>query len=120
VADSGEQDGSKTPAKGEAKTWRRWTIVVAALLAIPVSVLLLAGDALAGVLNAAFGSGPQSAGIFVKIAMIGHGALALGGAFLLGVGLTNAARRRAATLAAWAIIPVGIGWFFLWGRLAAG
>jgi hypothetical protein len=56
---------------------------------------------------------------FVRIAVFGHGVLAVASGFLFGVGLANAARRRPAVVAALAIIPVGIGWFFLWGRLAA-
>jgi hypothetical protein len=138
VADNGEQDGSKTPpANGEpaagsassepppantkpttqVKTWRPWTIVVAGSLAGAVSLLLLVGDLLAGVLSNL--GGPAPSATFVRIAVFGHAALALASAFLLGVGFADARRRKAA-IAAWAIIPVGIGWFFLWGRLAAG
>jgi hypothetical protein len=130
VADDGEQDGSQAPANDEpappakttavtkAKTWRAWTIVVAALLAGLVSLLLLAGDLLAEVLSNL--GGPAPIATFQRIAVFGHAALALASAFLFGLGIANSARRRPAALAAWAIIPVGLGWFFLWGRLAAG
>lgn len=98
----------------------RWAIIVAAVLAILVSLLLVVGDLLANVMNAAFGGGRAPIEMFVWIAVLGHLALALASAFLLGAGLANAARRRRATLLAWVIIPVSIGWFFLMGRLAAG
>jgi hypothetical protein len=134
VPTSGEQAAAPTPSEPpgahsvgeppspstEAKVWRRWTVVAAALSALLLSILLALADALANLLNVAFGGGSPSAGTFVTIAIVGHSALALASAFLLGVGLANATRRRAAAVAAWVIIPVGIGWFFLWGQLAAG
>jgi hypothetical protein len=55
----------------------------------------------------------------IAVADLGHGALALLSAVLFAVGMANTARRRPAALAALAIIPVGIGWFSLLGRLAA-
>jgi len=136
VADDAENNGPKSPANGEppptpsepppsdtkpkpgAKPRARWTVVVAALSALLVSLLLLLGDALAGILNNL--GGPPSAGTYIGIAMVGYGALALASVFLFGLGLANAARRRAATIAAWTIIPVAIGWFILLGRLTAG
>jgi hypothetical protein len=126
VADDDEQDktaaadgGRLLPAKAEsAPAWRRWTIGVAALLALCVSLLLLAGDGLAGVLNNL--GGPPSAGTWLGAAAAGHGVLALASVVLLGAGRWRPARRRVAVVAAWAIIPVGIGWFVLCGRLAAG
>ena len=98
--------------------WRRWTVGVAAFLALLVSLLLLVGDGLAGVLNN-LGGGPPSAGTWLGVAAAGHGTLAVASAVLFGLGFANSARRRAAVLAAWAIIPVGIGWFLLCGRLAS-
>ena len=92
--------------------------MVPALLALVISLLLGVGDLLAGILSNL--GGPAPIETFVRIAVIGHGVLAFASAFLFGVGLASAARRRPAVLAAWAIIPLGIGWFFLWGRLAAG
>lgn len=107
------------PAKAESgRTWRPWTVVVAGVLALLASLLLLAADGLAGVLNNL--GGAPSAGAWLGVAAGGHGALALASAVLLGAGLASAARRRTAALTAWAIIPVGVGWLFLCGRLAAG
>jgi hypothetical protein len=124
VADDGRDEtatddrGQSTSATEAAATaWHRWTIAVAALVALVVSLLLLVGDGLAGVLNNL--GGPQSAGTWIGVAAVGHGVLALASIVLLGVGLANSRRRRAAVLAAWAIIPVGVGWFVLCGRLAS-
>lgn len=127
VADDGAQDkmpaadgGKPPPPKAQsAPELRRWTITVAALVALLFSLLLLVGDALAGVLTNLGGS-PPSAGRWLGASAAGHGALALTSLVLLVLGLANPARRRAAVIAAWAIIPVGVGWFFLCGQLAAG
>lgn len=149
VADNSKEDGSGQPSPGDAasaptpaqgkppldpsashsepppatptvtKTPGRWAIGVAAVLAFVVSLVLLVGDGLAGVLNNLGGAKP-SAGTWLGIAAAGHGVLAIGSAILLAVGLASARRRRATVLAAWAIIPVGIGWLFLCGRLASG
>ena len=45
--------------------------------------------------------------------------MALASAVLFALGFANSARRRATVVAAWAIIPIGIGWFLLCGRLAS-
>ena len=112
-------DGGQAGAKDQpAPPWRRWTIGVAAFLALLVSLLLLVGDGLAGVINN-LGGGPPSAGTWLGVAAAGHGTLAVASAVLFGLGFANSARRQAAVLAAWAIIPVGIGWFLLCGRLAS-
>jgi len=97
---------------------RPWAIGVSALLALLVSLLLLVGDGLAGVLNNL--GGPQSARLWLGVAAVGHGVLALASAAAFGIGRWKPAGRHLAVLAAWAIIPVGIGWFFLCGRLASG
>jgi hypothetical protein len=109
VADNTEQQG---------KAWRPWTVGVSGSLALVASILLLVADGLAGIL-ASWG-GPASAGAWITTAAIGHGVLAVASVVLLVVGLARPPRRRAAVLAAWAIIPVGIGWFQLCGRLASG
>jgi hypothetical protein len=111
--------GPAPSAQGQpAPAWRRWTIGVAAFLALLVSLLLLAGDGLAGVINN-LGGGPPAAGTWLGVAAAGHGTLAVASAVLFGLGFANSARRRAAVLAACAVIPVGIGWFVLCGRLAS-
>jgi len=126
VADDAEGAGSQSPGPGEPadaerkqKPWRPWTIAVAAPLALLVSLLLALGDLLAGVLSN-LGGEPAPITTFVDIAVAGHGVLALTSVFLFGIGIANAARRRPAVVAELAIIPVAIGWFALWGRLAAG
>jgi hypothetical protein len=106
------------PTSPKMATWRPWTIGVSALLALLVSLLLLLADGLAGVLNNL--GGPPSARTWLGVAAVGHGVLALASAVLFGVGRWKPAWRNAAVLAAWAIIPVGVGWFVLCGRLAAG
>jgi hypothetical protein len=115
AADAGQPGSAK---EQPAPAWRKWTIGVAALLALLVSLLLLVGDGLAGVLNN-LGGAPPSAATWLGVAAAGHGALALASAVLFALGFTNSTRRRAAVVAAWAIIPVGIGWFLLCGRLAS-
>ncbi len=105
-------------AQPEREAWRTWTIGVSAMLALLASALLLVADGLADVL--AQWGGPVSAGTWITAAAIGHVVLAAGSLALLVVGLARPSRRRTAVLAAWAIIPVGIGWFLLCGRLAAG
>jgi len=110
--------GEHAPANPRQTPWRSWTISVSALLALLVSLLLMLGDLLASILSNL--GGPQPVATFIDIAVAGHAALALSSACLFGVGIANTARRRPAVLAEWAIIPIGIGWFVLWGRLAAG
>lgn len=105
-------------AEQHREAWRTWTIVVSAMLALLASALLLVADGLADVL--AQWGGPVSAGTWIAAAAIGHVMLAAASVALFVVGLARPSRRRTAVLAAWAIIPVGIGWFLLCGRLAAG
>lgn len=135
VADDAEQDGPGAQSSGEPaesgasaardsppsaprpKIWRPWTVALSALVALLFSLLLLVADGLAGVLNNL--GGPQSVYTHVRVAAIGHGVLAVTSAVLLFIGLSKPNRSRPAALAAWTIIPVGIGWFFLSGRIAA-
>jgi hypothetical protein len=105
-------------AEQRTRTWRPWTIGVSGLLALLASLLLLVADGLVGVL-ASWG-GPASAGTWIRAAAIGHGVLAVSSVILFGFGIARPPRRRAAVLAACAIIPAGIGWFLLCGQLAGG
>jgi hypothetical protein len=111
VQDTGEPGGRLRP-------WRPWTICVAAAVALIASILLLVGDALAGIL--ASWDSPAPGQGWLKVAVIGHVVLAVGSIILLATGLSRPSRRRAAVILAWAIVPVGFGWFVLFGRLASG
>ncbi len=99
-------------------TWGRWTIGVAGVVALLSSLLLLVADGFAGVM--ASWDSPQPGRGWITIAAIGHGVLAAASVVLLCAGLARASLRRPAAIAAWAIIPVGVGWLVLCGRLAAG
>jgi hypothetical protein len=101
-----------------AGPWRPWTIGVPGLVAFLGCILLLVGDGLAGVM--ASWDSPQPCRGWLQVAAVGHGVLAAASLALLGAGLARASFRRTAAIAAWAIIPVGVGWFLLCGRLAAG
>src|SRR5215470_6117958 len=58
---------------------------------------------------------PQTGWVYP--AVIGHCVLAAASVLALRVGLKSPARRRAAAITAWMIIPVGIGWAALTARL---
>ena len=88
------------------------------VVALLASILLLVADGLAGVM--ASWDSPEPGRGWIKVAAIGHGVLAAVSVALLAAGIARASFRRTAAIAAWAIIPVGVGWFLLCGRLAAG
>ncbi len=110
------QDG-KSPG-GRRQPWHRWTICVAAAVALVASILLLVADALAAIMGS--WDSPEPGLGWIKVAVIGHIALGAGSVILFGAGLRRPSWRPVATILAWAIIPVGIGWFLLCGRLASG
>ncbi len=115
VAQTGEVRDKAVLASGP---WRPWTICVAGALALIASIVLLVGDGLAGVLASWDTPAPGSG--WIEVAAAGHVVLLAASIVLLGAGLGRPAWRRAATVAAWAIIPVGLGWFVLCARLASG
>lgn len=88
------------------------------VVAFLASILLLVADGLAGAM--ASWDSPEPGRGWIKVAAIGHGGLAAVSVVLLGTGIARASFRRTAAIAAWAIIPAGIGWLLLCGRLAAG
>ena len=91
-----------------ARIWRPWTIWLPCVLAFLWSGLLILGDvivALASLLND--NAEPQTGWVYP--AVIGHCILAGASVVALRVGLKSPARRRAAAIAAWMIIPVGLG-----------
>ena len=100
------------------RPWRPWTICLAGVVALVASLLLLIADGFAEVM--ASWDTPAPGRGWLAVAAIGHVVLAAGSIVLLAAGLGRPTWRRAAVLLAWAIIPVGVGWFLLFGRLASG
>jgi hypothetical protein len=99
-------------------TWRPWTIWLPCVLAFIWSILLIVADGLAGVMGS--WDTPMPGLGWIKVGMIGHCALAAASVVVLVAGLRFPSRRRAAVIAAWMIIPAGIGWLLLVGRLVSG
>lgn len=99
-------------------TWRPWTIWLPGALAVAWSGLLIIADGLAGVMGS-WDTPPPGLMRWVKVGVIGHCVLVAASALVLAEGLRFPARRRAAALTAWVIIPVGFGWLLLTGRLAS-
>ena len=93
-------------------------LMLPCVLAVTVSGLLAIADGLAGVM--ASWDTPSPGIGWIKVGIIGHCVLAGGSVVLFGLGMRPASRHRAEAIAAWAIIPAGIGWFLLAGRLASG
>jgi hypothetical protein len=90
---------------------------VAGPVAFLASILLLVADGFAAIM--ASWDTPQPGRGWLNVAAVGHGVLAAASVVLFGAGLARASFRRTAVIAAWAIIPVGVGWLVLCGRLAA-
>jgi hypothetical protein len=102
-----------------ARIWRPWTIWLPCVLAFLWSGFLVFSDvivALASLLND--NAEPQTGWVYP--AVIGQCVLAAASVFALRVGLKSPARRRAAAITAWMIIPLGFGWLVLTGRLLGG
>jgi hypothetical protein len=98
--------------------WRPWTICLACVVSLAASILLLVADGLAGVM--ASWDTPAPGRGWLAVAAVGHIVLAGGSITLLAAGLRRPPWRRAAVFLAWAIIPVGVCSFLLFGRLASG
>lgn len=99
-------------------TWRPWSIWLPGTLALAWSGLLIIADGLAGVMGG-WDAPPPGLYRWIRAGVIGHCVLVAASALVLAVGLRFPSRRRAATITAWIIIPVGFGWFLLAGRLAS-
>jgi len=102
-----------------ARIWRPWTIWLPCVLAFFWSGFLIFLDvvfALASLLND--NAEPQTGWVYP--AVIGQCVLAGASVVALLVGLRSPSRRRTAAITAWMIIPVGLGWLVLIGRLLAG
>jgi hypothetical protein len=89
------------PAAGAGRTWRRWTIWLPGLVAPAVAGALVLVDLIGMVM----GSWDTPAAVAVIAAVIG---------------MRNSPLRRAAAIAAWALMAAEIGWFVLTARLAGG
>jgi hypothetical protein len=99
------------------KTWPVLSVVIACALAFTVSGLLVIADGLAEVM--ASWDTPSPGIGWIRVAMVGHCLLAAASVVLFGLGMRRSSRHRSEAIAAWLIIPVALGWFFLGGRLAA-
>jgi hypothetical protein len=110
-------DGVQDTAEAPSGPPRPWTICLAGVVALAASVLLLVADGLAGVM--ASWDTPAPGRGWLVVAAVGHILLAGGSIILLAAGLGRPTSRRAAVILAWAIVPVGAGWFLLFARLAS-
>jgi len=104
-------------AEAPSGPWRPWTICLAGVVALAASVLLLVADGLAGVMSGWDSPAPGRG--WLAVAAVGHIVLAGGSVILLATGLGRPTWRRAAVILAWTIVPVGVGWFLLFARLAS-
>jgi hypothetical protein len=102
-----------------ARKWRPWTLWLPCVLALLWSGFLILADIFVALASNMTDSAPPREG-WVDPAIIGHFALAGASVLALVTGLRVPARRRAATIAAWLIIPVGFAWFALIPRLLGG
>jgi hypothetical protein len=105
------------PAARSAVTWRRGTIWLPGMLAFAASGLLIVADGLAGVMGS--WDTPAPGLRWIKVGVIGHCILAAASVVVLGAGLRCPSWRRAASITAWMIVPIGFAWFLLTGRLAS-
>lgn len=88
------------------------------VLALVWSALLILADGATGIM--ASWDTPMPGVRWITAGLIGHAVLGLASVVLLVMGLTVPARRRAAAIAAWLLIPVGFGWLLIMGRLISG
>lgn len=105
-----------TPA---ARTWRPWAIWLPCVLAFAWSGFLIFIDVVAALLANLSDSAPPRLG-WVDPAIAGQCVLALASVLALVTGLRLPSRRRAAAIAAWMIIPIGLGWLVLSARVLGG
>lgn len=102
-----------------ARIWRPWTIWLPAVLAFFWSGLLIFTEVVAGLVSNLNDTAPPRLG-WVYPAIIGHCLLAGAGVVALVTGLRFPARRRAAAITAWLVIPAGLGWLVLTARVLGG
>jgi hypothetical protein len=90
------------------------------VLAFLWSGLLILAEVFVALMSNFTDSGPPPPQGWVDPAIIGHLVLAGASVVALIIGLEYPARRRAAAITAWVIIPVGLGWLVLTVRLLGG
>ena len=98
---------------------RPWSIWLPCVLAFLWSVFLIFIDVVLSLLSNLTDSAPPPQG-WVYPAIIGHLVLAGVSVIALVTGLRVPSRRRAAAIAAWVVIPAGLGWLVLCIRLLGG
>ena len=109
------EDKLETGASG---AWRPWTVWVPSGIGFAWSALLLVGYAIAEVM--AGWDTPMPGRGWLSAGAIGQCVLAAFTVAALVAGVRRPRWRRAAAVTAWMIIPVGMAWFVLAGRLVAG
>jgi hypothetical protein len=87
------------------------------VLALFWSALLILADGATAVM--ASWDTPMPGARWVPVGLAGHCLLGAASVALLATGLSIPARRRAAAIAAWLIIPVGFGWLLFLGSLVS-
>ena len=102
-----------------ARKWHPWTIWVPCVLAFFWSGFLIFADIVVALASNLSDTAPPREG-WVYPAIIGNCVLAGASVLALVTGLRFPARRRAAAITAWLIIPVGLGWLVLIPRLLGG
>ena len=99
-----------------ARNWHPRTIWVPCVLAFFWSGFLIFADIVVALASNMSDTAPPREG-WVYPAIIGNCVLAGASVLALVTGLRFPARRRAAAITAWLIIPVGLGWLVLIPRL---
>jgi hypothetical protein len=102
-----------------ARQSRPRTIWLPCVLAFLWSVFLIFADIVVALASNLTDTAPPRQG-WVYPAVIGNCVLAVASVLALITGLRFPARRRAAAITAWMIIPVGLGWLVLIPRLLGG
>jgi len=102
-----------------ARKWHPRTIWVPCVLAFFWAGFLIFADIVVALASNMSDTAPPREG-WVYPAIIGQCVLAGASVLALVTGLRFPARRRAAAIAAWMIIPVGLGWAVLIPRLFGG
>jgi len=107
-----------TSAAAPVDPWRPWSVVLPGVLALFWSALLILADGATAIM--ASWDMPAPGSRWVMVGLAGHSFLAAASVALLAIGVTIPARRRAAAIGAWLIIPAGLGLLLLMGRLVGG